>query len=190
MTFEKPLITYQSHVKPYGEHFRLVVIDDKTLYEIDQFAKSIVKVKKNESHHKYDNNSHYKRYFTGTLGEVALEKYLNVSGIVNWSIGDSKKYHEPDLKNIGVNAGIKTVDYGLFPIIFKKSYSNEIIMIRWKKRYVYICGLASKEVLYKYQSDDLIKDPKLKARGTKTGFYGFEQLQGFTNLDELRRIGT
>lgn len=36
--------------------------------------------------------------------------------------------------------------------------------------------MATSNVLNNYQDDDLILDPNLRARGTKTGFYGFEQL--------------
>jgi len=113
---------------------------------------------------------------------------LDVSGIVDWTVGDSKKYHKPDLRGIGLNFGIKTVDYGLFPVIFKTSYSPEIINISWKNRYVYVCGLASIDVLNEYQSIDLIKDTRLRSRGTKTGFYGFEHLEHFTSLQDLSTI--
>jgi hypothetical protein len=155
---------------------------------IDHFIKDIKLIKPSENHHKSDNSSLYQRFFTGTLGELALEKFLGVDGIVNWDVGDSKDFHKSDLKRIGLSVGIKTVRYGQFPVIFKKNYNHEIIMIRWQSRYVYVCGLAKKEILNKYQSDDLIVDPKLKERGTKTGFYGFEHLLPIGNLDNLKQI--
>jgi len=182
------MITYDTHVKPFGKNFQLVEIDPLTINRIDEFAKSIINEKQKESHHQMDNKAHYKRYYTGTLGEAALEKYLNVTGIIDWSIGHSIKYHQPDLKGIGINAGIKTVDYGLFPVVFKKSFSSEVIMIRWKERFVYICGLATPDIIHKYQSLDLIKDPRLRNRGVKTGFYGFEHLKKFNNIDELKAL--
>ena len=40
------------------------------------------------------------------------------------------------------------------------------------KEYIYVCGLATVDVLNKYQSTGLIKNSKLKARNTKTGFMG------------------
>jgi hypothetical protein len=180
------MISYESHVKPFGKKFKLVEIEEKTVDKINQFVTELILVKEKESHHRFDNKSHYKRYYTGTLGEAALEKFLNVTGIIDWSIGNSNHYHQPDLKSLGINAGIKTVDYGLFPVVFKNNYGNEIIMIRWGDRHVYICGLATKDVLNRYQTDELIKDDKLRARGTKTGFYGFEHLKHFSDLDDLR----
>jgi len=182
------LITYEDYVKPFGKGFQLVKIDDATIAQIHEFTTAVIAEKKKENHHQLDNKSHYKRYYTGTLGEVALEQYLNVTGIVDWSVGNSQVYHKPDMNRIGVNAGVKTVDYGLFPVIFKQSYSNEIIMIRWKENYVYICGLATKTMLNTYQSVDLIKDERLRTRGTKTGFYGFEHLLKFSSLEELKKL--
>src|SRR5699024_11418790 len=84
------MITYDTHVKPFGKNFQLVEIDPLTINRIDEFAKSIINEKQKESHHQMDNKAHYKRYYTGTLGEAALEKYLNVTGIIDWPIGDRK----------------------------------------------------------------------------------------------------
>ena len=182
--------TYENFIKPYSSNFKLVKIEMEDIKKIDNLIKGLRKAKSSEEHHKIDNTSFYQRFFTGTLGELALEKFLGVTGIVNWNVGDSKEFNKSDLKNIGINAGIKTVRYGQFPVVFKKNYNDEIIMIRWQSRYVYICGLANKKILNEYQSDDLIVDPKLKERGTKAGFYGFEHLKIFNNLEELKKISS
>lgn len=182
------MISYESHVKPFSKDFILIKIEKDQIARIEKFVRELIKVKKLETHHQIDKSSHYKRFYTGTLGEVALENLFGVKGIVDWSIGNSSTYHKPDLKGIGLNVGVKTVEYGLFPIVFKDSYSDEIIMIRWKDNYVYVCGLAKKDILNKYQSFDLIKDEGLKLKGTKTGFYGFEHLNHFKNLKELKLL--
>ena len=182
------MYSYSTHIKPFSSTFQLVKLTNKELQKIDNFTKKVILKKENESQHQIDNRSEYKRFFNGTLGEVALEKFLNISGIVDWSIGDSKKYHKPDLSQIGIKVGVKSVDYGLFPVIFKNSYSPEIINIIWKNKYVYVCGLASIEILNEYQSFDLIKDEKLRLKGTKTGFYGFEHLKQFTSINQLKNL--
>jgi len=43
-------------------------------------------------------------------------------------------------------------------------------------------------VLNKYQSVDLIRDPKLRNKGTKSAFYGFEHLLHFKDIDELKEL--
>lgn len=180
--------TYDNFVKPYSSNFHLIEIEQDKIKLIDEFIKNIREVKKKENHHQIDSNAFYQRFFTGTLGELALEKFFKIDGIVNWEVGESNSFHKSDLRSLNLNIGIKTVKYGQFPIIFKKSYNDEIIMIRWKNRFVYICGLARKDILNKYQSDELIIDPKLKSRGTKTGFYGFEHLLHFNDLNHLKEL--
>jgi hypothetical protein len=180
-------MNYETHIKPFSGNFIKVKIDKISYTKAENFVKELVVAKSKESHHKIDNDSTYKRFLTGTLGELALEKLLSTEGIVDWEIGDSVKYHSPDLKSIGLKVGVKSVNYGLFPIIFNKSYSPEIINIVYKN-YVYVCGVATVDVLNTYQSTDLIKSPKLKSRGTKTGFYGFDKLKTFNTLEELNVI--
>lgn len=149
-----------------------------------KFAEAWSNAKNGEEHHKEDNRQEIKRFSTGILGEAAVQTLLQTK-IIDWSLGASSKYHVPDIP--GYNVGIKTVEYGKFPIIFKKSYHPEIICILDRqKRIVYICGLATTEVLNKYQSDSLVLSPYLKARGTKTGFYGFEYLKKITSIDDLK----
>ncbi len=188
MSYKCGMIDYETYVKPYSKDFIRIEISQDEAERIDLFVKAIIQRKAKEVHHKHDNNSHYKRYYTGTLGELALEKYLGVANIVDWTIGDSNDYHAADLRKLKLNVGVKTVDYGSFPLIFKISHSAEIIMIKWEKRHVYICGLASKDILNKYQSINLVNDRRIIERGTKTGFYGFQHLKTFNNIDELKKL--
>lgn len=182
------MITYDTHIKPYAKDFVRIEVDQHSIDKINDFVAKIIVQKKQELHHLKDENAHFKRYYTGTLGELAMEIFLGVTGIVDWTVGASKDYNVPDMRKIGINAGIKTVNYGSFPVVFKKNFSNEIIMIRWKERHVYICGLATKEILNHYQSDELILDKKLRDRGTKSGFYGFEHLKKFSSKEALLRL--
>ncbi|WP_306010520.1 hypothetical protein [Bacillus sp. MMSF_3328] len=182
------MYTYGTHILPFKNQYKKVIVPEEKVKRIKDFVNELIKEKEKESHHAVDNRSHFKRFYTGTLGEAALEEYLGVENIIDWTIGNSNKYHVPDLSTIGVKAGIKTVEYGLFPIIFKNSYSPEIIMIKVSDNHVVLCGLATKEILNKYQSDELIKDSYLRQRGTKTGFYGFEHLETFSTIEELRGL--
>ncbi|WP_062050363.1 hypothetical protein [Bacillus sp. JCM 19034] len=180
------MITYDTHVLPYKNQYQKVIIPEEKVLKIRDFVTDLIKVKEKENHHLKDNRSHFKRYFTGMLGEAALEEFLGVTSIIDWSIGESKNFHKPDLQSLGIKAGIKTVEYGLFPVIFKKSYSPEIIMIKVSNHHIVICGLATSHILDKYQSIELIKDSKLRARGTKTGFYGFQHLKTFYDIQSLK----
>lgn len=174
-------------VEPYLKNFVEVSITENRSIEIKDFVKEVIKRKKQESHHRIDGSQEHKRWYTGYSGEVVIEEYLNVE-FVDLSIGDSKDYHVPDLTSIDLNVGIKTVEYGKFPVIFNNSYKPEIIILKKNDLDFLVCGVASKDALNKYQSNSLILSPMLRSRGTKTGFYGFHKLNQFDSLQMLKTL--
>lgn len=177
-------ITYDEYVVKFAKNFHCVTIDTDYVSKIYDFASEVVSEKLKESHHRRDSNQEVKRFFTGFLGEAALENILKIN-IIDWSIGTSRQYHKPDIP--GYNVGIKTVERNKFPIIFKKNLYPQIICVKSNKcnNVVYVCGLATPDVLNTYQDDNLIIDKNLRDRGTKTGFYGFEHLKPITSLLDL-----
>jgi len=179
-------ISYRSHVIPYKDKFTPLQVPDEKLGAIESFCLKVIEAKKSEQHHQSDPNQEFKRFYTGITGEAAIEEMLGVS-FIDYTVGDSSAYHKSDLKSLGINVGIKTVEFGKFPIIFKNSYYPEIIVIKADPIHI-VCGLATTAVLNKFQSDDLILSPYLKSRGTKTGFYGFGELIPFKSIDDLRKL--
>ncbi len=180
---------YEEYVVKHADSYKSMKICDDYYQKIVEFASQVCARKLSETHHRTDNRSELKRFTTGLVGEAALEGLLGIK-IIDWTIGESSFYHHPDIP--GYNVGIKTVERNKFPIIFKKNTYPQIICIRsiQTPNAVFVCGLASTSVLNKYQSDDLIVDPYLRARGTKTGFYGFEHLipiNGIADLAEYRK---
>lgn len=166
-----------------------VIINDKKIARIKQLVIAVINKKQLEPHHQIDKNKEFNRFYTGFLGEAAIEALLHTDKIIDWSCGNSNDYNVPDLLKIGINAGIKTADIYNFPVIFKKNTYPQIINIRYGYNTVFICGLATTNVLNTYQNDDLILSPFLRKRGTKTGFYGFDQLLSFNNgLKKLQQV--
>lgn len=158
----------------------------ETEKKIEDFIEKLIEAKMKEYIHMIDNGSERKRWKTGISGELAVEKLLGIR-FFNWSIGHSRDYNTSDLLSYGLNVGVKTVEYGKFPIIHKKVIRPEIIVVKKGNRF-FVCGLATTRVLKLYQDDDLILSPKLRARNVKTGFYGFEHLVPFRTLLELKTI--
>ena len=175
---------YESYVTNYSSNFKRVIIDPKYLEKIKELAEKIVRKKMTESHNLVDHNQEIKRFTTGLMGEAALENLLGIK-IIDWTIGDSASYHYPDIP--GCKVGIKTVEKGKFPIIFKDNWYPQIICIRSDRfdNLVFVCGLATPKVLNECQSDELILDPNLRRRGTKTGFWGFSNLIHIDSLADL-----
>ncbi len=175
---------YEEYVTRFRHSFIPIKVEAEKYLRISAFVDRLIAAKAGESHHQIDNTSEKKRFMTELLGEAALEQLLGID-IIDWTIGDSSTYHHPDIPNYRV--GIKTVERGKFPIVFKDNYYPQIICVRsiHNDDVIFVCGLATKEVLNRYQDDDLIIDPNLRARGTKTGFYGFEQLIPVRSLEQL-----
>lgn len=161
----------------------LVEKDAKFLYN---FIKQFQRAKQNEHIHQIDNDQEIKRYMTGFAAELALEKFLGVQ-IMDTSFGHSDNYNHPDLGSLGINMGIKCGLYGNYPVVFKQPKNAEIItVLRGTK--IYICGVATVKDMIDYSDDNLILNAKFRARGVKSGFYGFDQLKPFKNLEELKEI--
>lgn len=169
--------------------YEKVQINENEIKQLRSFAYKKSEAKSSEQHHKVDKVSEIKRNLTGVEGELAIEKILGIK-IIDYTIGDSKKYHKPDLQSAGYLVGIKTVEFGKAPIIFKNSYKPEIICVKMNDATIIVCGLALPHVLNRYQSIDLICDPNLQRRGTKTGFYGFHRLVHIKSLSDLSKWKT
>jgi len=170
----------------YLENAIKVTVDKDYITKIENHITELIEAKKKEKHHQNDNQNEFGRFFNGTLGEAALEKLLGIK-IIDWTIGDSVNYNYPDIP--GYNVGIKTCSWGRFPIIFKKNRYPQIICVidPNNKGDVYVCGLATPEILNTCGADELITSPQLKERGTKTGFYGFDFLIPIKSLDDLEK---
>jgi len=168
---------YETHVNPFARNFVKIRIPDDLIAKACEWSDMMTQAKQSEAHWVKDGGQATKRILTGIMGELALEIYLEKK-FIDWSIGDSNVYDYPDLIGIGSRLGIKTVEYGKFPLVRKSSHYPEIINIfHYDNKSCYICGLATVEVLNTYQSDELILSPNLRRRGVKTGFYGFEHLK-------------
>lgn len=163
-----------------------IELSDADLQRIDAFTSAVIARKVSESHHLIDHGQEYKRFHTGMMGECAIEKLFGVS-FIDWSIGNSNTYNIADLNSLGINVGIKTVEMNKFPIIHKVAHRPELICIKRTEKTIILCGLATVDVLTKYQDDNLILSPALRRRGTKTGFYGFEHLLPIKTIDDVRK---
>jgi hypothetical protein len=170
------MFSYDTHVRPYAHQFIRIKMDTPELRKACKWALDMCDAKSIEMIIVRDSCNSFKRLLNGVIGEMAIEKLLGFN-FIDWSIGESKDYARPDLVLSGHNIGIKTVEYGKFPIIPKlNDYTQFINIYRKNDNICFICGLAEPDVLNKYQSDDLVLSDNLRRKGTKTAFYGFEHL--------------
>lgn len=130
------------------------------------------------------------RWFTGLAGEYAVTKVLKEWGLINSfaldiKVGMSYDFNVPDFLEQGFNLGCKTASMGRVLKVKEDIKGSEIICVYDTiKHIVYICGIATKEILEQYSDLDLIEDIEIKTKtGTsraKTGFNRFDKLLSFS----------
>lgn len=183
---------YEKHVRPIidnADNYIEVVVPEKKIERIKKFCKEVVEAKKGEEIHKIDSDGEYQRFYSGTLGEAAIEELLGVE-IIDWNVGESTFFNVADLRPIGLDIGIKTVKNipNSFPQINIPSRRPEIINIRVSDNTVRVMGLASVELLREYTDERLRYGTLYNPQRPKWGFYKFDELQSFNNLEELRNL--
>ena len=166
---------------------RFIQINNNKIKQIRNFAKEVIKTKINENGYRYDNKKLYKRFYNGMLGEVAVEQFLDRS-FIDWTIGQSRLYNRADLTQLGLNIGIKSVEYGKLPLVKKRPQRAEIINLIMNDNTVMIGGYASIFDLMVFSNDEMILSPYVKKKGVKTAFDGLHMLIPFNDIEELRNI--
>lgn len=158
-----------------------VPITDNENEKVNIFSNQKTPVKRKEYGHQKDHNQEHKRSSTGQSGELAVEKHFGIP-VVDWTVGDSRKYNHADLKLTGYNLGVKCATIGNTPLVPRNPKHAEIICVKYDDNTVIICGIATKEVIEKYWSDDFVRD---KNALHKTGFVGFDHLLPCRILEDL-----
>lgn len=124
-----------------------------------------------------------KRFCTGIKNELVLHRKI-YGNLDKFNRAIESNYRTADFYNVKIGSidyqklGAKAVNIGLCPMPFKNPEYPEIITII-DENLLYIMGIASVDVLKKYQHEFLVKDKN--ARGVKGGFYGYWALTPFPN---------
>jgi hypothetical protein len=146
-------------------------------------------------------------FFLGGSGETVVAKLLgNKQGDLEFSVGgDAKDYAHADLECLGYcGIGVKVSRYGLPPMIVQKELwtegrcGDELICTVFDKdierdfngnikrvKGVWINGIATEDILKKYQSRDLIKCKDNPKYADRAGWYGFHKLKTLSNKNEI-----
>ena len=176
---------FTSDVVPLRDTFVSVTLSEEKILKVKRFVQQLIQAKIKERHHIRDPYNEEKRWTTGFGGEAACEKLLNLN-IIDWTIGKSSKYHVSDL-NPTHNLGIKTVEWGKFHVIFRRSKDPQILVFKMTDREYLICGIASIDILNKHQDLNLILSPSLRAKGTKTAFTGYNHIKTIHKKDDIKQ---
>jgi hypothetical protein len=177
-------ISYNSWVKPVQSNFERLELTKEEIELVEYTATKIADAKRIEKGYLVDSGSLTKRWTTGLGGEVVLGNYLNQQ-IMDQTVGPSTEYDIGDLKKIGLNIGVKSVEYGKFPLVHVNPVRPEIVLIKHPEKYKYmICGLYTPFIMKTYSSRDFVVDERV--RDTKSAFYGIPFYKRFNNLNDLK----
>lgn len=162
-----------------------------------QFSQKIIQVKLKERVHQQDSNYEWKRWMTGTLGEIVLETFLGAS-FRDVSIGESKHYAIPDLASIDLRIGVKSFQVGNFPLVNRskkdlfgnrKNMDGQIFIgITQNLTRAYLFGVAFDPQLHHNESNlnnnRFVKD--VNALQRKVAFTELDSLFSFHTLSDLQ----
>ncbi len=176
---------YSVDCEKYLSQFVRISVTEKDMEVLKGFCSSIEEAKMKEKHYQIDDENIFDRFKTGVGGELAVGKYLGVDTL-NLTIGVSHFYNSGDLTGLGIDCGVKSVEIGKYHVIHAKPTRPEIMVIKETDLDFLICGLATVPIMRKYSDTNLIIDSKLRARETKTGFYGYQYLLPFKSIEQLK----
>jgi hypothetical protein len=162
-----------------------VFVPTRTIERIQtELLDKVVALKLTEPGHEDDYRNERKRWLTGLSGEAAMEIMINKS-LIDWDAKDSRQFNSPDLRKVGLNIGIKTVEEGKMPLIKKIPKYPEIILIKRSMNDFLVCGLAPEQLMVDNQSDIYVLDPNVIKKNWKTAFTGFGGLRPFKDWASL-----
>ena len=128
----------------------------------------------------------FNKFSLKVFGVIALEKTLKTK-FINWDKINPKDY-KATININGKTIIVITCNYGDFPLI-DKAYKKPIIFcFKRDKKDIWICGVATKDILDNNQNDSLVKGTVTRNLTNKTTFVGFDKLKMFHDLKELEKI--
>lgn len=156
--------------------------------EASNFAFQVVEVKLREAHHEFDSGSEHKRWFTGFVADRAVRLAWGLHDVPSHltEIGSNSSLFEfPDLRDLGVKAGVKSSSWGFFPLVKpNESTPQVIVLISEKCDTAHVVGVAVPWMFGKFTSRNFVKSSRVK---TKSAFYGIDAVEQFpSSLAEAR----
>lgn len=134
---------------------------------------------------RYEGEMFYKRFTRELMAEIALEKYLGIK-FINW-VAKSKIRDFPNrLVYDNLFVGLTVVDFAEFPILIDEDVTiPQIFCISKGGDVIYICGVATKDILLQNQKDI---SSRPMALGKKVIFTGIKYLLKFDSVQSLEEI--
>lgn len=184
------------------ENFVEITIPKFVFDKIKEFSQKVADVKVEEGHREYsdkDKTYLFNNFVVGVCCEYAALRFIDKEYLLDLGIGRVRDFNLADLRFAGLDIGVKASKIGNAPLVYKNPKRDEIICCctpKFRKdeydcwivdniSSVYICGLATVEVLKKYQDINFLIDKESSQASYKSGFYGYSHLK---SPQELKKI--
>lgn len=161
--------------------------------KINPHVEKRIQKKLGEFGYRKDKGSLDKRFRTGIVGEEAVQHYLNPNkeqdlNFVDYEVGDSNLFKQPDLRKIGIDCGVKSFSDTQSPLINRNIKKPQIIchVEQTQDNYVVtIYGLFYPRDMKDNLDDELVKDNRVDLK-SKSGFNRFDLGVPFEDYDDLK----
>lgn len=162
-----------NEVLAYRNNFTAIKLGYTDQVKIREAVFEALKVKSMfELRDKFEGEAFFESFSKKIYGVMAVEKCLNID-VINWEQINPKTYI-PEIEINGTLYNVLTCGNGNLPLIERINKRPAIITVAMSDEYINICGVASIDILNKYQNDKLAGG--LLSRGDKTAFVGFKFL--------------
>ena len=174
--------TYENYFTPYVKNFaKIQLSDDRRKKLSTAIGLQIAKREKEKGRKLLDIEvNNYRKIYMQTSGDLVLEQHLELGEVVKFDkIFDENRisFINDLLPNKKID--IVTFEYGLFPMVYKKTYRKTIFVCMLNKNEFMICGMASPKLIDMYSKSELVMSPYFRSKG-KAAFFGFERLSPIT----------
>ncbi len=180
------MIHFINNVLKYKSLFHIIDIPYRDIHLIQKKVINDLKLNNlNQLRDKFEGEQYYKNNLHKCLPILALEK-LFTKRIFDWDNLDLKSIQSVlTIENTKVY--LKLCEYGKTPEVEKDIDGPVIFFVYDDKKEVWICGLAGKETISKFQGKERTIGIGSRAKRV-VEFIGFEHLKNFSSFEELSLI--
>lgn len=174
---------FVNEILSYREKFINVKIGYSDLNRIRLAVLKALNLKNiNELRDRFEGVAFYENFSNKILGICAIEKLFEIE-LIDWSNIQPKRFI-PKISLPEIDVDVVSCGNGKFPVINKINTKPAIITINMSDDYIWVCGLASAEVLNRFQNDKLVGG--VMNSNLKTAFVGFDELIQIKSVDDLK----
>jgi hypothetical protein len=181
------MLSYKTCFDPYTKNFKKITLDANHSNKLTKAILKLIRCDEVRLGRKLNENEigSYKKLFMRVAGEVVLEQFLKINFVDYENISSNQPFISTKFKK---NIDVTTFSYGIFPLVYKRTFRKTIFICMISKTEYYICGLGTPTTIGGYSKIDLVLSENLKNSG-RAGFFGFYHLSPLTdNLGDFVKL--